>query len=99
MNISIHLGLVFLQIFIILFFWTIHMLLYRSEIGHYNGVNPDNWVFDLFYFTTTSHSTVGYGDITPVKVPSRLTCCFHQLTLITMALFTVSSFLSLDFKF
>lgn len=98
MNINIQFGLILLQIFIIIFFWTIHMLLYNYDIGHYNGVDKDNWVFDLFYFTTTSHSTVGYGDITPIKVPSRLACCFHQLILISMALFTVSSFLSIKYK-
>jgi hypothetical protein len=98
MDISIHIGLVILQIIIILFFWSIHMLLYNEDVGHYKGINPKNWVFDLFYFTTSTHSTVGYGDITPSKIASRLTAVFHQLVLIFLALLTVSSFLSLNLK-
>lgn len=98
MDISIHLGIVLLQIFIILFFWSIHILLYKKDIAHYKGINPKNWVFDLFYFTTSTHSTVGYGDIYPDRVASRLTAVFHQLVLVFLALLTVSSFLSLNLK-
>jgi hypothetical protein len=51
---------------------TVYNILYSLEPQAFNGVSPDNIGPDLFYFSFTTLTTVGYGDVSPTDTFSRL---------------------------
>lgn len=54
-------------------FWAnVYSILYRIDPNSFNGVSPDNVGPNLFYFSFTTLTTVGYGDVSPTDVFSRL---------------------------
>ena len=82
---------------ILLFFTIIYMIFDNS---HWNGIseNDDNTFLNRFinrlYFTSTTLSTVGYGDITPVSNSSKIVTIFLHIVI----LITVVEYIRIEFK-
>lgn len=66
----------------ILFFTCIF---YLFDYTHFNGIekeHEENKFFHRFYFTITTLSSAGYGDITPKTIPVKIISCILQFILI-----------------
>jgi hypothetical protein len=50
-------------------------------IGHknFNGLDSNSSFLDYFYFSMTTSSCIGYGDISPSTNISKMIVIFHQL--------------------
>ena len=87
-------GLTFFVTFF-LFFGGLLTLVCR-DASHFNGIDPikdlniGHAFLSRLYFTVTTFSTVGFGDITPVSVRARL------IVIITVLFFIVVILQSLD---
>jgi len=51
---------------------TVYSILYRLQPEAFNGVSSDNVGPTLFYFSFTTLTTIGYGDVSPTDAFSRL---------------------------
>jgi len=75
---------------------TIVLMLCAYDSNHWNGMDAegDNSVVDKFfnrlYFTCVTYSTIGYGDISPATVRSRM------ITMV-MSLIVMGEFITLVF--
>jgi len=61
-------------------------LFYRYDYSHFNGLNENNdkeKLFNRIYFTVTTLSSAGYGDITPKSKEVKLLSIILQFILIT----------------
>lgn len=55
--------------------YVIFTLLYKMNSAMFNKKNISNT--DILYFSTITHSTVGYGDIAPITNYGKLLCSLH----------------------
>jgi len=84
----IYLGII--NFTIILFFATIYYFLWNSDKTlYFNGLNENSNFIDILYFTTTTQSTIGYGDITPIHKLSRIIVMCQQISMIIGALISI----------
>ena len=82
-------GLIFLSNFIIIAsFATIYYI--YGDIEKWNGISEDSNWFSFFYFSFTTMTTIGYGDISPNASDTKVLCLLQQLTV----LFQIANFLS-----
>lgn len=51
---------------------TVYDILYRLDPQSFKGISPENISPDLFYFSFTTLTTVGYGDLSPAVAVSRI---------------------------
>ena len=61
----------------ILFFSVIYYRLKNDN--HFTGLDSSSSFLDCFYFSFTTMSTVGYGDISPNSATSKIIVMFQQL--------------------
>lgn len=69
-----------IHLLIFLVYWTVNILLMTT--GHYNIDTTKvvgNNIVDAFYLTITTHTTTGYGDISPKSHLSKFLVASHQL--------------------
>ena len=63
----------------------------HKDWGGPNGPKKDDSyskrLFNMFYFSSTTFSTAGYGDIYPVSVKAKLLVLLQQLILISKILY------------
>lgn len=53
---------------------------------HFNGLDSNSTFLDYFYFSFTTMSTVGYGDISPISQKAKIIVLVHQqLILVELA--------------
>jgi len=67
--------------------FTINMLIFIVDGDAFNNNKDVSFVqkiIDCFYFSTTTMSTIGYGDITPQKWYSRMAVSLEQLMVIAI---------------
>lgn len=65
------------------FFALIYKILNEStDYEHYNGLNKNSSYFKYLYFSITTSSSVGYGDVYPLTKISRLLSILHQFIII-----------------
>ena len=60
-------------------------IFYLFDHTHFHGIEEDheeNKFFHRFYFTITTLSSAGYGDITPKTIPVKIISCILQFILI-----------------
>ena len=87
--------LVILGITIVLIFTG---LFYQFDHTHFNGLNDKNdkniihKIFNRFYFSVTTLSSAGYGDITPITIETKILSILLQFVLI-ISLMSALSFL------
>jgi len=77
-------GAICAYVLIAMIFATIYTLQAMTIPGAFNGEQPQDphampWL-DMLYFSFTTLSTVGYGDITPVAHRARAVCCIEMMT-------------------
>lgn len=65
------------------FFIMYYIMLRTSSDKHFNNPNADSkkqsYLLDAMYYTTTTHTTVGYGDFTPKSRAARFITQIHQV--------------------
>ncbi len=76
------LDVVLTNMILIVAFFVIHSILYYIDNSNYNGVKD---YIDIFYFTTTTQSTTGYGDITPNSRTTKLVVALQHILIIVVA--------------
>lgn len=68
------------HIIIFMVFWSINSTLIAT--GHYDVSKFDSLgskIMDALYLTITTHTTTGYGDITPISPVSKFFAATHQI--------------------
>ena len=72
----------FYYIIVTVFYAVIYFLLSRNkEIEHFNGLNSKSNFIDCLYFSFTTFSTVGYGDISPKSTLAKIIVVSHQIVM------------------
>ena len=68
------------NVFIIFIFSVIYYIL--GDVENWNGIEEDSNLFDFFYFSFTTMTTIGYGDVSPNRVTTKIIlrkkCISHQ---------------------
>ena len=67
---------------ITLIYGIIYYYLTRGENDHFNGLDSNSTIIDCFYFSFTTFSTVGYGDISPKSTLARCLVVSHQMIML-----------------
>ena len=87
-------GRRFLLYLVTLIIFTIVFVGIGSDPEEWNGISPEDddtllkKVFNRFYFTTITFSTIGYGDISPKSMKLKSTTILLALCMI-LELFTI----------
>ena len=76
------------NVFIIFIFSVIYYIL--GDVENWNGIEEDSNLFDFFYFSFTTMTTIGYGDVSPNRVITKIICIGQQL----IVLFELANFFS-----
>lgn len=72
--------------------------IYYSMKNQFNGMDEDSTFSDCFYFSCTTFSSVGYGDISPATDSAKITVIIQQFFVIigiASMIFTESSGISI----
>ena len=75
-------------LYITIFFTIIYSHLDIDEFNHSHQIGQGHSkysIFNLFhklYFSLITTSTIGFGDITPISVRSRIIVCLHILSIL-----------------
>lgn len=56
--------------------------MFKRNKNNFSGANN---LYDIWYFTTTTHATIGYGDIVPNTTVMKMIVSFHHILLISIA--------------
>lgn len=80
-------DLVVNNLILIMVFFVIYSFLYKIDKNNFKGANG---YLDLFYLTTSTQSSIGYGDVSPNSTIAKLVASIHHICLIfVMAHFIV----------
>ena len=63
----------------IIFFFVIYSVLYTIDINHFRGANS---YLDIFYLTTSTQSSIGYGDVAPNSRTAKIIASIHHIVII-----------------
>ena len=80
--------LLFTNVMIIFMFSIVYYCLGNEE--NWNGIDKNSTLFDFFYFSFTTMTTIGYGDVSPNVTETKIICIFQQL----IVLFELANFFS-----
>lgn len=84
------LYLVLINLIMISLFTTIYYSFWlHNPTKYFNGLDENSSIWDIVYFTTTTQSTIGYGDITPKDRFSRIAVSLQQMMIIVGALISL----------
>ena len=72
-------NLIFANLVIVVFYAIIYQQL---KSGHFNGLDKNSSFMDCLYFSCTTYSSVGYGDISPTSNIAKLIVMSQQLLLL-----------------
>ena len=76
------------NVFIIFLFSVVYYAL--GDVDNWNGIDEESNLFDFFYFSFTTMTTIGYGDVSPNKATTKIICIGQQL----IVLFELANFFS-----
>lgn len=76
------------NVLIIFMFSVVYYMLGDAE--NWNGIEENSNLFDFFYFSFTTMTTIGYGDVSPNVVTTKVICIGQQL----IVLFELANFFS-----
>lgn len=71
------------HVFAIIIFISLYSIAFYNDKTSFNGAK--NYL-DIIYFTTTTHSSAGYGDITANTPYTKIIVIFHQLIMILLSI-------------
>jgi hypothetical protein len=83
----VYLGLI--NVGLVLTFAIIYFILIRNDLNSFNGLDENSSFIDVLYFTTTTQTTIGYGDITPKSKLARSIVIVQQLLIVVAALISI----------
>ena len=63
--------------------FTIYLIFFKINKEHFNGAET---ALDIWYFTTTTQSSTGYGDITPKTQLMKFITSIHHIFAILITL-------------
>jgi len=79
------------QLFIFITFYLIYLITMIKRADLWEGIiDNDKWyliIFDAFYFTISTHTSLGYGDIIPKSRIIRMITSFHMIFVFTFYFF------------
>ena len=79
------------QIVLFLTFYIIYLITMIKNSELWEGINnEDKWyllIFDAFYFTISTHTSLGYGDIIPRSRMIRMITSLHMISVFTFYFF------------
>jgi hypothetical protein len=64
----------------------VYLALFHADKNNFNGMNT---TLDVLYFTSTTHASVGYGDITPKSDIAKIIALMHHFFLIVWVVMNV----------
>lgn len=71
------------NLYSILVFSTIYFILSHSDTDeHFKGLNKNSSMIDVFYFSVSVQSTVGFGDVYPKSKTAKLIVSLQQIFII-----------------
>lgn len=76
------LNLVFNNVIALFVFSLIYSMLFTLNKDNFKGAQS---FLDIIYFTTTTQSTIGYGDITPNTQIAKSIVMIHHLVVLAIA--------------
>jgi len=62
-------------------------LYYNISMFDSSSFNHKLSIFDALYYSTTTQSTIGYGDITPLSVPAKTVALLQMFSIIGLITF------------
>lgn len=64
-----------------------------SKPEHWNGLPDNDWyrIFDSFYYTTATHTSIGFGDITPKDRMLRTISSLHMIIVFVLVIYNIDS--------
>jgi high-affinity Fe2+/Pb2+ permease len=71
------------HLIVFLVFVCLHMTVHHFDKNAYNNAND---LLDFSYFTMTTQSTSGFGDITPKTRTAKIVTMLHQMCIIFMSI-------------
>jgi len=74
---------------IIIVFAMIYKYIYNLENKSFSNMKKMTW-FDSVYYSTITHSTVGFGDVYPQTRMSKLACMTHVLLVFFIGFFEIN---------
>ena len=80
------LQIITFSIFLIIYFI---LMVYFPECWEGLPESDIYTLFDAFYFTTATHTSIGYGDITPKTRKLRLITSIHMLIVFSLILVSI----------
>jgi|694.fasta_scaffold70316_2 hypothetical protein len=81
------------HIAILFIFIVIHSISFYIDNTSFNGAK--NYL-DIAYFTTSTHSSVGYGDITANKYHAKITVMCHHIMMVFLSIQLLYAFINID---
>ena len=73
----------------VIFIFSLIYFFFGNE-ENWNGIDSESNLFDFFYFSFTTMTTIGYGDVSPKVVKTKIICIMQQL----IVLFELANFFS-----
>jgi len=72
---------------IIMLFFSIYSYHYiKGKDEHFTYPHDIHNLWDIFYYTMTTHSTTGYGDISPKSTQMRIVTSIHMLCVVILSI-------------
>ena len=87
---ELNLFLLITQLSIFFTFYTIYLSTMIKNKELWKGIEEDKWYLlacDAFYFTISTHTSLGYGDIIPKSRIIRMITSLHLITVFTFFFF------------
>ena len=75
---------IILQVLIMILFSIIYWVLAMND-NHFKGLNSESPLVDFLYYSITTQTTVGYGDITPISRTTKI-LAMMQMTVIYLGI-------------
>tara|TARA_Y100001934_G_C11957539_1_gene587904 strand:- start:10 stop:516 length:507 start_codon:yes stop_codon:yes gene_type:complete len=83
-------GIVLFIVNIMIIFTFATLYFVNKHPDNWNGIDEHSIWFDFCYFSFTTMTTIGYGDISPKSDKAKLMCMIQQL----IVLFQIANFVS-----
>ncbi len=79
---------------LLVIFYIIYSLAFFFHPSGWNGLGNSHYLFDAFYFTFTTHTTVGFGDIYPKKWYWKGIVTLHIIIVYILMLYGIAGIVS-----
>ena len=87
---ELNMLLVISQFTLFISYYLIYLITMLKNKDLWQGIDEDKWYLlacDAFYFTISTHTSLGYGDIIPKSRIIRMITSLHMITVFTFFFF------------